>query len=568
MDAKITDVVTAYAKKVVAGKIIAGKSVILACKRHIKDLKKSKRKDYPYYFDVDEANKAFLFAYKFCRHSKGEWAGHPLELEEWQKFCVGNIFGWKRKDDDTRKFVYFYIQVARKNGKSTLMAFIGVYVLVCDGESGAEIYSAATKKDQAKIIFDEAKNMINASPELKGLLTVYRNNISFERMLSKFEPLSADVDSLDGLNVHLGLIDELHAHKNSGVYDILDSAKGARRQPLIGVGTTAGLNPQCFCHDKYLDYKNILKGSVENEDTFIYIAELDEEDDWTDPDVWIKANPNLGVSVYPKDLESMCETAKRMLTAQNSFKCKRLNMWVSSTVSWANMEKYNACTFQIGQEELLGRRCYAGCDLASRNDLASVCLEFPLDNGYYAVLHQSFMPEEKIYDNSRRDNVDYRAWINAGYIIATPGNVVDFDWIEEYIRNQAQKYEITEVCFDPWNATQMAAHLIDEGFNCVEVRQGYKSLSEPTKDLCGVIEDSKLVHFDDPVLRWAVGNVVSQSDENDNIRPSKAKSSSKIDPAMALIIAHTRAYSDAENYVNINANFENELREISSILGV
>ena len=243
-------------------------------------------------------------------------------------------------------------------------------------------------------------------------------------------------------------------------------------------------------------------------------------------------------------------------------------MWVSSTVSWANIEKYNTCAFQIGQEELLGRRCYVGCDLASRNDLASVCLEFPLDNGYYAVLHQSFMPEEKIYDNSRRDNVDYRAWINAGYIIATPGNVVDFDWIEEYIRNQAQKYEITEVCFDPWNATQMAAHLIDEGFNCVEVRQGYKSLSEPTKDLCGVIEDSKLVHFGDPVLRWAVGNVVSQSDENDNIRPSKAKSSSKIDPAMALIIAHTRAYSDAENYVNINANFENELREISSILGV
>lgn len=562
------DSVTAYAKKVVAGKIVAGKSVIQACERHLRDLKKSKTKSYPYYFDAEEAEKCFLFGEKFCRHSKGVWAGKPLELEDWQKFCVGNIFGWKRKDDDTRKYTYFYIQVARKNGKSTVMAFIGVYVLVCDGEKGAEIYSAATKKDQAKIIFDEAKNMINASPELKSLLTVYRNNISFDNILSKFEPLSADVDSLDGLNVHLGLIDELHAHKNSAVYDILDSAKGARLQPLIGVGTTAGFNPQSFCHEKYAEYKNILKGTIENEDTFIYIAELDEGDDWTDPEVWIKANPNLGVSVYLKDLQSMCDTAKRLLSAQNNFKCKRLNMWVTNTESWANIDKWNAVIHSLTKEQLIGRRCYVGCDLATRNDLASVVLEFPLDDGYYAVLHQSFMPEDKVWDNSRRDNVNYQAWIDAGYIIATPGNAVDFDWIEDYIKKQSALYDIAEVCLDPWNATQLMSHLIDEGFRVIETRMGFKTLSEPTKDLGNTIEASKIIHFNDPVLRWAVGNVVTTKDENENIRPNKAKCSNKIDPAMAMIIAHTRAYTDSENYVDINAVVEKELEQLMNMVGI
>ena len=299
------DSVTSYAKKVVAGKIIAGDSVKKACKRHLKDLKKSKRKDYPYYFDAEQAEYCFAFAENYCRHSKGKWAGKPLILEDWQRFVVGSIFGWKRKDDDTRRFRYFYIQVARKNGKSTLMAFIGLYVIVCDGENGAEIYSAATKKDQARIIFDEAKNMIGKSPELRTILTTYRNNITFDAQLSKFEPLSSDSETLDGLNVHLGLIDELHAHKTGDVYNILDSATGARTQPLIGTGTTAGRNPNCFCKELYDYYKNILNETVENEDIFIYIAELDENDDWTDPQNWIKANPNMNVSVNLKDMESV-----------------------------------------------------------------------------------------------------------------------------------------------------------------------------------------------------------------------------------------------------------------------
>lgn len=562
------DSVTAYAKQVIAGKIVAGKSVVLACKRHLRDLKRSKKKDYPYYFDVEAAEHCFQFAELYCRHSKGEWAGQPLELEEWQKFCVGNIFGWKRKDDGLRKYQYFYIQVARKNGKSTLMAFIGLYVLVCDGEAGAEIYSAATKKDQAKIIFDEAKNMVNASPELRKLLTVYKNNISFDTMLSKFEPLASDSNSLDGLNVHLGLIDELHAHKNSSVYDVIDSAKGAREQPLIGAGTTAGNNPQCFCKSRYDFYKNILNETVENEDIFIYIAELDTDDDWTDESVWIKANPNLNVSVNLRDMRNMCETAKSLVSAQNEFKCKKLNMWVSSAISWANMQSWKECPQPFPKESLLGKRCYVGGDLAMRNDLASITQEFPLEDGYYAVLSHSFMPEDRIYENSRRDNVDYQAWIDAGYITPTPGSVVDFDYIEEYIKRQAELYDIVEVCFDPWNATQLMSHLIDDGFRVVETRMGYRTLSEPTKDLEGAILNHKIIHFNDPLLTWAVGNVVVQSDENANVRPVKTKSGNKIDPAMAFIISHTRAYVDSENYIDINQTVADELAQFAEMLGV
>ena len=563
------DAVTAYAKQVVAGKIVVGENVRLACERHLRDLKRSKKKDYPYYFDEEAAQHCFDFAFLYCRHSKGaEWAGKPLELEPWQKFIVGNVFGWKRKDTGLRKYRYFYIEVARKNGKSTVMAFIGVYVLVCDGEPGAEIYTAATKKDQAKIIFDEAKNMVNASPELRKLLDTYKNNISYDAELSKFEPLASDTDSLDGLNVHLGMIDELHAHKNGDVYDILDSAKGARTLPIIGAVTTAGKNPQCYCKQRHDYYVNILRGTIENEDIFIFIASLDEGDDWTDETVWIKANPNLGVSVKIEDMRAMCETAKNLLSAQNEFKCKKLNMWVSSTVSWASMRDWKKCPQPITKKELLGKRCYIGGDLATRNDLASVVAEFPLDDKYYAVLHHSFMPEDRIYENSRRDNIDYQALINAGYITPTPGAVVDFDYIEAYIKGMAAKYKVVEACFDPWNASQLMSHLAEDGMRVVEVRQGYRTLSEPTKDLEGCILNHKIVHYDDPLLTWAVGNVVVQTDENANVRPTKAKSGNKIDPAMALIIAHTRAHVDDKNYININESVAEQLAAINKMLGV
>ena len=433
------------------------------------------------------------------------------------------------------------------------MAVIGLYVLVCDGEGGAEIYSAATTREQASIIFKEAKNMVNKSPELKKILTIYSHNISFDAMASIFRPVSSEAGTLDGLNVHLALIDELHAHKNSDVYDVLDSAKGAREQPIIGVGTTAGLDPQCFCKEKYDQYKNIL-------------SETAEGDDWTNPDTWIKANPNLGVSVYIADMMSMCKTAIAVISAQNTFKCKRLNMWVNSAEGWIDMDQYIHSPDQVSKEQLAGMKCYIGCDLANRNDLASIAGEFPLGEGYYAVIHHSFIPEEKIYELSKQHNFNYQAMIEAGYMTATPGNIIDYDFIEAKIMEWSRLYDVLEICIDPWSASQMEVRLLNEGFTVVEVRQGSKTLSEPTKDLEGVIHNQKLTHFSDPLLKWAVGNVILIADENDNVRPSKRKSRFKIDPAAALINAHSRAFTHDENYPDYNEQMNNYFEKMKGMM--
>ena len=565
------DNVTKYAKQVLADKITAGKTVKKACNRHLNDLKKSKTKSYPYYFDEAEAERISLFAEKFCCHSKGKWAGQPVILSNWQKFFLGSVLGWKRKSNHKRRFKYFYVQVAKKNGKSTLMSVLAIYLLVCDGEAGAEIYSAATTREQAKIIFTEAQNMIKASPELRNLLNVNKLNVSFDSMASFFRPLSSDAQTLDGLNVHAALIDELHAHKNSDVYDNLVSAIVSREQPIIGAITTAGLNLQCFCHEQYDYCKNILDGTVENDEMFVYIAELDEGDDWENENVWIKANPNLGVSVFIEHLRSECQTARGMITKQNSFKCKNLNMWVSDVTSWADMGMYNTTPDRVNIEELEGRQCYIGCDLATRNDLASVTAEFPLDKRedgkrYYAALSHSFMPEDRVQILSKQHNFNYQAYIDAGYITATPGAIVDFDYIENYIYSLYKKYEVLETCVDPWSASQLEKNLLNNGVKVVEVRQGFFTLSEPTKDMEGAIAEQRLTHYNDPVLKWAVGNVVLSSDENDNVRPNKKRSRFKIDPAVSLIIAHTRAYTHDENYMNVNEYMENALDEFEQYL--
>lgn len=536
------DKVTQYAKMVVAGKIIACKLVKKACQRHLKDLQKSKNKNYPYYFDAEQAEFVFQFSELFCRHSKGEWAGQPVILESWQKFVVGSIFAWKEKTTNLRRFTHVYIQVARKNGKSTIMAVIGNYVLVCDGEPGAEIYSAATKKDQARIIFDEAKRMVEKSPELRKILKTFSNNINFPDMQSKFEPLSQDSDTMDGLNLHLGLIDELHAHKNRDVYDVLDSSTGSRRQPLIISITTAGKNPNSFCHEQYEMGQNILNEVIENDRIFVFIAELDAEDDWRDENVWMKANPNLGVSIKIDILRAHAKVAKEQLSAQNEFICKRMNRWVSSTESFVDPEKWKACNIIIPKNELEKLDCFVGLDLASRNDLCSNVYEFPMPNNKYAVLANSYLAEDRLFEKCKKDNVPYDLWAKEGYLTLSSGSMVDYELIFNDIMEKSKIYNILEICYDPWNATQLAIMLENEGFKCVEVRQGYKTLSEPTKDLECCISEQRIIHFNNPILTWNMNNLVVTRDANDNIRPDKSKTSYKIDCAMALIIAHTRAY--------------------------
>ncbi len=550
----VKDRVTKYAKEVVAGNIPANELVILACKRHLNDLKKSKTKAFPYKFDVDLANR-YLDFFDLLKHSKGELAGQPIHLELWQCFRIGSVFGWVHKETGLRRFFEAYHQVPRKNGKSTEAAGVGVELLTIDGEQGAEVYSAATKKDQARIIFDEAKRMVNASSHIKRHINIYQTNMSMPMSNSKFEPLSSDANSLDGLNIHGGIIDELHAHKTRDVYDVLVTATGARKQPLIWIVTTAGFNTNGICYEKYEYSVKVLKGVIEDDRFFCYIAQADENDDPFDENTWIKANPNIGVSCSLEDLRTKAKQAKEIPAALTNFMVKHLNMWVNAETAWMNMQKYKECEeansdFDISQLE--GERCFCGVDLSATTDITSVNLEFPLHDGRYAWINHCFLPEDGILEKERRDKVPYTAWAREGYITLTPGPTIDYEWIQSYIMEMGKKYQIQEIDYDPWNSTQFANNLMNEGFECVEIRQGFKTLSEPIKDVEKLILEKRLITFNNPVLRFAISNAVPSLDPAGNIKLDKSKASKRIDPIIAGVTSHVRAM--LHEYINVDVN--------------
>lgn len=536
------DSTTKYAKMVLAGEIVAGKLVKLACKRHLDDLKQEKNKSFPYYFDKNTAQIRLDF-YNLCHHYKGDCAGKPMVPELWQCFVQGCVFGWKRKSDNKRRFREVYEQVGKKNGKSTDAASTALYCMTVDGESGAEIYSAATTRDQAKIIFETARQMVTRSPELKQFINNYTNNLSVPSTASKFEPVSSEAGTLDGKDVYLGLIDELHAHKNREVYDILKGGTAARSQPLIWVVTTAGLLVNGICRERYDYAVKVLEGVIDDPTLFAYIAQPDEGDDILDPKNFIKANPNLGVSVKLEDLKIKARQAKELPSAYTQFACKHMNLWVSASEKWMDMHKWSKSGADA-DIDLYQRRCYCGVDLSAKLDLTSVVFDFPLDNGEYAVLHHSFIPEATMIEKERKDNVPYSAWVRQGYITVIPGEAIEQSWIMDYIMSMARKYKIVEIEYDPWNATEFAQRMETEGFTCVEVRQGPRTLSEPMKDVERLVVQGKLIHFKDPVLKWAISNVVATADSAGNIKPDKSKTTQRIDPAAALITAHSRAIAD------------------------
>jgi phage terminase large subunit-like protein len=530
-----------YAEAVVAGEIVTGKKVKWACQRHLDDLKRN-----DVYFDEQAATRIINF-YKLTPHVKGELAGNPIILEDWQQFIVGSLFGWKR-EDGTRKYREGYIEVARKNGKTTLMAPIGLYGMCFDNEPGAEIYSAATTRDQAKEIFAPAKRMAQKSDYINNIDT-YKNNLSHVESFSKFEPLSSDYDSLDGKNIHMGLVDELHAHPDSGIWDVLDDGTGSRRQPLMIAITTAGFNQESFCY-KYrnycIDMLDPKKKDFKDDSQFAYIAELDEEDDWQDESNWVKANPNLDVSVKKDNIRRRINKAKRMPAQRNRIICKRLNVWTNAESRWMDMKHwdesagYDMSDFERVKKELEGDYCYTGLDLSSKIDITAYLKVFPVDDKYI-IIPEFFIPEDTIQERSQEDGVPYNIWAEKGYVNATEGNVVHYAAIENMIIDDYTNYDIKEVAHDRWGATQLAQNLDDAGLLMVPMGQGYKSMSEPMKEVEKLILEKKLIHFGHPVLRWMADNVVAKTDPSENIKPDKAKSKERIDGIVALIMAIDRA---------------------------
>jgi phage terminase large subunit-like protein len=528
--------VTDYAEAVVAGEHVVGELVRLACERHMRDLESGGERGLRW--DQERADHALSF-FGFCNHYKGEWAGTPIRLEEWQAFIVGSIFGWKRADG-SRRFRSAFIEVARKNGKTLLIAGVGLYLGFFDGEGGAEIYAAATKEDQAKLLWMDAKQMVLKNDRLKRRIAVAAKSLYSEETASKFVPLGADSDTLHGLNPHAALIDEIHSHKDRGVIEVLETAMGARRQPLKVQITTAGTESARVWASEHDYAAAVMRGVFDDDETFAYIANLDEGDDPFDPGVWVKANPNLGVSVYEDEFRSAALKAKNQPSTLNGFLRLRLNVRTKVTDMWLDMGVWDSQPPQHSLDELEGRRCLGGLDLSSNTDLSALALWFPDDDDESGDLHVWFwLPRENMEERVRRDRVPYDRWVADGHIELTDGRVIDQSTIRNRINELSRRFDFGSIGYDPWNAEQLASVQLanEDGMTTVKIPQSIARLNEPTRKLEALLMAKKVRHGGHPVLRWMAGNTALYHSPDGLVKPDKKSSADRIDGVVAAIMA-------------------------------
>jgi phage terminase large subunit-like protein len=549
---RIRETVAEYIRGVDAGTIIAGVLVVRAVRRHLWDLEH--RDDLRHTFDDEAACRVIRF-FGLLRHWKGEWAGKPFTLSPWQMFLLWVLFGWKRKDG-TRRFRVGYIKVGRKNGKTPMLAGIGLYMMTADGEAGAEIYSAATKKDQARIIVKDAAMLSKTSPALRKRLVVspaltgrnasgnFVSNIAYPAGASKMEVLSKESDTQDGLSPSAGLVDELHAHKDRGIWDVLDSGTSSRRQPLMLAITTAGEeNDESIDAQTHEIAEKVLEGfdkpdGVKDETFFAFVAMASKEDDPYDEKTWIKANPNYGISVKPDDLRRKAEQAKQFAGFRPEFFRKHLNLRTQAASAWINLQQWDQCRTPFELSDVEGWECAAGMDLAAKNDLTALVLMFQ-KNGRYRLKSWYWMPEETAKERRRRSPF-WGPWIDEGFIAVTPGPVNDFDFLEGQIVELGQDAKFLNILFDPHNCIQTAVHLRDNhGFAVTEFTQTYTNYNEPCKEFERLIVGGLLEHDGNPVTRFMVGNMTLETNSIGLMKPVKPKPNSekKIDGGQASIMA-------------------------------
>lgn len=533
-----------YCRFVLTGHIPACKLVKLACLRHVLDLRDGHLRGL--WFDPEAAQHRIDF-YRFCRHFEGEWAGQVIQPEPWQQFIKWCIYGWRRADG-SRRFRRVYEEVARKNGKSTDLGSDGNYLAFFDGEAGAQVFTAATKKDQAAIIHRSSTRMVKASPALRRRIKVYKNNLHSEETASRYEPLGEDSKTEDGRNVHAALIDEYHAHPSADMYNVLRSGMGARRQPLLYVITTAGFDHTSACYTEREYAVDVLQGTFEDDSYFAIIFTVDDESAWTEETEWYKANPNLGVSVKLDDMREQCLEAQRVPSKQNEFKTKRLNIWTESRQIWITAEAWEQCNKPVDVEGLRGRKCYGGLDLSSTTDMSAWVLVFPPETPEddYRCLYRFFVPQSDLERQyPKKEILDrVRLWIRQGFVTATPGNRIDYDFIRAQILDDAAAFDLQEIAFDPYNASQITNDLAKEGLELVEFRQGFLSMSPAAKEYERLVSSGRLAHGGNPVMKWMVSCAETDTDAAGNIKPVKpdrTKSSKRIDGVIANIMPVYRA---------------------------
>ena len=496
-----------------------------------------------YYFDKDASHKAISFIETFITHTKGELTGKPFLLEDWQKEIVGDIFGWKNKDTGFRKYRTVFIEVPRKNGKTTLCAAIGIYMLFADNERGAEIYAAAGDRNQAGIVFEIAKSMILQNPELEQRGKVFRNSITNQSKGNFFQAISSDSKTKHGFNANCIIFDELHTQPNRDLWDTLTTSTGARREPLTIAITTAGYDKQSICYEVYSYAKKVKDGSIKDDTFYTVIFEADNEDDITSEEVWKKANPNYGVSLRKDYMKRESQRAVDLPSYQNTFKRLMLNIWTESQTKWIGHNEWMECYQDFDYSILDGKECWGGLDLASSRDLSAFVLLFNVD-GKFIIRPYIFIPEENAKKRSDRDGVNYMEWLRDEHIFGTAGDVQDYNFIRAKINDLSKKYRIQSIAYDRWGASQLVIDLQNDGATLDPFGQGFVSMNMPTKDLEIQIIGKNIIHDNNPCLNWCLSNVAIQEDPAGNIKPNKAKSTDRIDPIVALIMALGEYYSE------------------------
>ncbi|MCD8097042.1 MAG: terminase large subunit, partial [Lachnospiraceae bacterium] len=496
------------------------------------------------YYDKDCADYAVAFIEELC-HTKGTWAGKKFELIDWQEQIIRDIFGIL-KPNGYRQFNTAYIEIPKKQGKSELAAAVALLLLCGDGEERAEVYGCAADRNQAKIVFDVAVDMVRFCPALSKRVKIRQSTreLLYQPTQSTYKVLSADVANKHGFNTSGVIFDELHTQPNRKLYDVMTQGSGdARTQPLYFLITTAGNDTNSICYEIHQKARDIEAGRKIDHTFYSVIYGADKDEDWTDPKIWKKANPSLDITVGIDKVKSACESAKQNPGEENAFRQLRLNQWVAQSVRWMPMEKWNACAYPIDEDELEGRVCYGGLDLSQTTDITAFVLVFPPrdETEKYIILPYFWLPEDNVTLRVNRDHVPYDVWERQGVLMTTEGNVVHYGYIEKFIERLGERFNIREIAFDRWGAVQMVQNLESMGFTVVPFGQGFKDMSPPTKELMKLVLEEKIAHGGHPVLRWNMDNVFVRTDPAGNIKMDKEKSTEKIDGAVATVMALDRA---------------------------
>lgn len=529
-----------YADSVISGETPACKYVKQAAMRQQKDLAEGVE---GYEFNEYYAARVCAFI-ELLPQIKGKWANQPLALLDWQVFLLTTVFGWVN-EEGKRRYKTAYVEVPRKQGKSTLSSGVALYCGFVEGEGGAEVYAAAVNRDQAKIVWGDAKQMVMRCKPFQDKFDVKAaaHSVFSETTGSSFKALSRDMGgNLDGLNIHCAIVDELHGHPKRDLWEVIETGTGAREQPLIWAITTAGFNLAGICYEQRSYVQKILSGSVEDDSYFGIIYTIDDGDDWTEETSWIKANPSWGVSVNPDDIKRKAKKAMETASAVNGFLTKHLNVWVSSSVAWMNMLALKACEdTSLTPQQYQDSPVWIGVDLASRLDISAVSLIFRRSENDWALFTECFLPEDTVHESP---NSQYQGWVRDGTIVATDGNTTDYAVIEARLRELCEQYNVQGILFDPYQATYIMTKLAEDGLPVQGYPNSVRNMASPMAELEAMVMAKKIKYDGNPCLTWQFSNVVAKQVQDDYFVPRKEIPQNKIDSVVAAIMALGKAMED------------------------